>query len=114
MFIFLKIYDFCSFFKFSRYCQILTTGKGFSRVYKHNQPNCTYPYPNTTVVVPPRSLLSSQRDSTNDCGVTVIAHTQPSPVSNLTKTNQVDTDINNYDNKQSFETPRKKITAPLK
>ena len=37
----------------------------------------------------------------------MIALNQPSPVSNLITTNKVDTDVNNDDDSQSFETPRK-------
>ena len=47
--------------------------------------------------VPPYLLLSLQHDIINDCGVTVIIHKKPSPVSNLTITMQVDTDRNNDD-----------------
>ena len=54
----------------------------------------------------PRSLFKSQHDSTNDCEVTVIAQKQPLPVSKLTTTTQVDTDINNYDNINSMATPK--------
>ena len=52
-------------------------------------------------------MLSPQRDSTNDCGFTLIDHKQPSHVSNLAIKNQVDTDSNNYDDTQYFVTPRK-------
>ena len=50
-------------------------------------------------------MLSSQHDSTNYCGVTVIDHKQPSPVSNLSTTKQFDTDSKNYDITHSFATP---------
>ena len=72
-------------------------GNGFGHMYKHSQPKCTYPSPNSTCVVSPCSLFTSQQDRSNDFGVTVIAHNQPSHVSNLTTTTQVDTDSKNYD-----------------
>ena len=83
-------------------------------VYKHSLHNWTYPSPNTTFVVPPQSESSPQRDSINDCSAAIIACNQPSFVSILTTTNQVDTDANNDEKTQSFATLRKKITEPLK
>ena len=76
-------------------------------VYKHRQRNWTYASPNTIFVVPPRSALSPQYDITNGCSATIFSHNQPSPVSKLTTTNQVDTYINNYDNTRSFKNPIK-------
>ena len=52
-------------------------------------------------------MLSSQCDSTNECGLTIIAHNQHSSVSNLTTKNQVDTDSNNDDNIHFFANTRK-------
>ena len=82
-------------------------GKRIVHVYKHRQCNWPYPYPKTTFVVPPRSMLAQQSDSTNDCIATIIACKKPSPVSNLTATDQVDTDVNNNDDTQYFATPIK-------
>ena len=82
---------------FSRYCQTLAMGKYFGRVYKHSQPNCSHPYTNTAFVVTTQSLLTSQHYSTTYCGITVIGQKQPSPVSKITTTNQVDNGINNDD-----------------
>ena len=95
------------FSSFSRYCQTLTMAKDFCYVYQHIQPNCPYPYPKTILDVPPFSMLSSQHDSTNYCGLTWIGHKQPSPVSNITITNQVETYSNNDDNTQYFSTSRR-------
>ena len=75
------------FSSFSRYCQTITMGKGFGRVYNHIQKNFTYPYPNTTFFVPPCSLLSSQHNSTNYFGITIIPIKQPLAVSNITNKN---------------------------
>ena len=50
-------------------------------------------------------MLSSQHDTTNDCVGFVIAHKKPSPVSNLTTTDQVDTDSNNDDTTQYLVIP---------
>ena len=52
--------------------------KGFGIVHKHIQQQCPYPYPNSIFVVPPRFLLTSQHSSTNDFGITEIAHKIPS------------------------------------
>ena len=81
--------------------------KCFGRVYRNIQQKCPYPSPNTTSSVPPRLLFTSQHDSTNDCGVTENSHKQPSPVPNLTTTNQVDTDNNNDDDTNYVATPIK-------
>ena len=45
--------------------------------------------------------------STHYCNAAIIALNQPSPVSSLITTNQVDTDVKNYDHSKSFLTPRK-------
>ena len=79
--------------------------KGSGCAYKHIQPNCPYTYFNSTFFVPLRSLFTSQHDITNDYGITLIAHKQLSPLSNLTTTIQVETDSNNYDDTQSVATP---------
>ena len=82
-------------------------GKGICSVYKHIQNNWTYLYHNTTFVVPLLSYLSPQIYFNNYCSATIIACNQTLPVSKLTTTNQVDTDINNDDDICSFETPTK-------
>ena len=82
-------------------------GKRIIHSHKNIKWNCPSASTNTKFVLPPQFLLSSQLDSTNNCDVTLIAHDQPSPVSNLTTTNQVDNDINNDDYTQYFTTPRK-------
>ena len=78
-------------------------GNGIGRVKKKRQPKYPYQSPNNTFVLPPCSSLSSQRDITNYCCVTLVAHKQHLPVSNLTTTNQVDTDRNNDDDTQSLK-----------
>ena len=80
-------------------------GKGFGYVKKYMQKKSPYPSPNRKFVVPPRSLFTSQHDSNNDYSVTVISHKQPSSVSNLTTTTQIDTDSNNYGDTQYIATP---------
>ena len=105
---FFFIYNiFAHFFKISKYYQTLTMGKGFDRVYKHIQIKRPYPYPKSTFIVPSRSVFTSQHDSTNGCGVTLIFHKKTFLVSHLTTTTQVDTGSNNDDDTQSFSTPRK-------
>ena len=79
-------------------------GKGFFCAYKHRDLNCAYPPPKTTFVVPLRSLISSQCDSTNYFGVAVISHKQPSLVLNLAATNQFDTYSNNDEDTQYIKT----------
>ena len=45
-------------------------------------------------------MFTSQHENTYDYGITIISHKKPLPVSKLTATTQIDTDINNYDNNQ--------------
>ena len=66
-----------------------------------------YPFPNIKLVLLPHSLFTSQHNSNNNYGVTVIAYKKTWPVSKLTTPIRVDTDSNNDDNKQYFETPIK-------
>ena len=54
--------------------------------------------------VPPCYASSPQIDSTNYCSATIVACNQPSHVSNITTTNQIDTDINNDDYTQYVST----------
>ena len=42
-------------------------------------------------------MASPQNDITSDCGVSMISISRPSPVSNLTTKNKVDTDAKNDD-----------------
>ena len=81
-------------------------GKGIRRVYKYSQCNWTFSTPNTVLGVTPRSVSSPQNDNTNYCGADIIYHNQPSPVSNPTTTDQVDTDVNNDGYTKYFATPR--------
>ena len=61
----------------------------------------------TILVLLPHSVSSPQNGRTSDFGAAMVAPNWPSPVSNLTSTNQVDTDINNDDDSQSFVPLRK-------
>ena len=61
----------------------------------------------TKKIVSPRYTSSSKHLSTHYCNAAIIALNQPSPVSSLITTNQVDTDVKNYDHSKSFLTPRK-------
>ena len=58
------------------------------------------------IILPPRYGLSPHHDITNDCISNLIPHNQPSHLSHLTTTNQVDTDRKNDDETQYFATPR--------
>ena len=51
-------------------------------------------------------MYLTQNDSTSNCGASMIDIIFPSPVSNLTTTNKVDTNVKNDYNSQSFSTPR--------
>ena len=82
-------------------------GKGISRFYKNSQWKWPYPSPNTIFVVPPCSDFLPQSDITNYWSADIITRNQPSPISNLTTTNQVDTGVNNDDDTKSFVTSRK-------
>ena len=95
------------FFIFPQYCQTIIMGKGITCVYKHSQRTWTYPPPNKTIVVPPHYASSPQNYSTNYCSVAIISCNQYSPVSNITTTNQVDTDVKNDEDIHYFATPRK-------
>ena len=83
-------------------------GKGIGRDYKYSQWNWTHPSPNTIPGVPPHSVSSPQNDSTNHCSADIIYHNQPSLVSNLTTTYQVDTDVKNDGYTKYFATTREK------
>ena len=54
-----------------------------------------------------RYVYSLQSYSASYFRASMIAIIWPSPISNLTTTNKVDTDVRNYDDSQYFETPRK-------
>ena len=83
------------------------------RVYKHSKCNWPYPPPNTTFVVPSQYLSSSKNDITIGCSHFIIYLIWPTPLSNLTTKNKVDTDVDIDDESQSVENPRKKTTVPL-
>ena len=85
-------------------------GKGVGRFYKKIQQNFQLLCPNTTIVVTLHYVLLSHHDRTNDFSDTLTAHINPSPVSHLTTTNQVDTYNNSYDDTQNFATLENAIT----
>ena len=82
-------------------------GKVIGRVYKQIQNNRPHQSYNKTFVVLPCFFSSQQNDSISGCVVYVISIISTYPASNLTTTNKVDTDINNDDESQSFQNPRK-------
>ena len=53
-------------------------------------------------------MSSLQNDITIGCSASIIALIQTTPLSNLTTTNKVDTDVEIDDDSQAFATPRKK------
>ena len=54
-----------------------------------------------------RYVYSPQSYSASYFGASMIAIIWPSPVSNLTTTNKVDTDVKNNDDSQYYATPKK-------
>ena len=77
-----KIY-FLPFLFRPQYLKIIDVEKGTGRVYKHIHNKWPYPPPTTTFVAPPRSVSSSQNDSTSGCCDSTISPIQPYPISNL-------------------------------
>ena len=51
-------------------------------------------------------MYSPYNDINSDCGVSMISINCPSPVSNMTTKNNIDTDSNNDDNSHYFTTPK--------
>ena len=88
-------------------------GEGDQTFKKHSHRNWPLPSPNTTFFVPPWSVSSPQNDSTIYFFATMISPNWPSYVSNITTTNQVDTDFNNDDDLQYFATFRNTIAFPI-
>ena len=61
--------------------------------------------PKQHFVLPPRSVSSPKNNSTVDCSAPIIDLVNHAPLSNLTTTNNIDTDVNIDDNPQYFATP---------
>ena len=80
--------------------------KGVGQIYKHIQCNWTHPSQNNCFL-PPQSAYSQKIYSTSDYRATIIVHNEPSPVSNQTTINKVDTGVNTYGKTQYFATPQK-------
>ena len=112
--IFQNIWLLLTFSFLTQCCQTIIIGKDICCHWKHIQCNCPYPSPNKKNSAPLCSASSPQNDITNYCSVAIIDHNQLSPVLDLITTNHVDTCINNDDDTQSFKTPFKKSTSPLK
>ena len=82
-------------------------GKGIDLIYKHRQYNWPYPSPNTTLVLPQRPETSIQIQRNSACYASVFAHDLESSVSDQTTIHHDNTNVNNNDDPQSFETPSK-------
>ena len=108
-----NILIFLTFSFWPQYCQMVIMGKGIRHLKKHSHRNWPLPSPNTTFFVPPWSVSSPQNDSTIYFFATMISPNWPSYVSNITTTNQVDTDFNNDDDLQYFATFRNTIAFPI-
>ena len=65
------------------------------RIYKQSQRNGTYPFPNTTFVIPQRSESYTQTQRNIVCDVSVGEHTLASYVLYQITRNYVNIDINN-------------------
>ena len=82
-------------------------GKGIGPIYKYDQRNLSYPSPNTTFVLTQLSDCYIQNQHTITSDASVGAHSLASSVSYQSTSHQDNTDVNDYDDSQSFETPRK-------
>ena len=101
-----EIYYFCSLFHFDHNIAKQLLWARISAMYT-NTVRATGHTHSPTFLVLPQYVPSWQKDSTNDCGAAMIAINQPSQVSNIIPTNQVDTYFNNYYYSRSFATPKK-------
>ena len=80
--------------------------KGIGRIYKYDQQNWPYPSQNTAFVVTQISEASIQTQCTSASDANVGEHTLSSSGFDQRNKHHVNTDINNNDYSQSFETPR--------
>ena len=81
-------------------------GKGIGRICKYEQRKCPYPYPNTTFVIPKFSGTSIHTQinssSCDSMGEHDLAYARLYQSTN----HHGNTDLNDNDDSQSFETPR--------
>ena len=84
----------------------LTMGKVIGRIYKYDKPNCPYPYPKTTFVIPPRFYASTQIQCNSASGASVGANDVASSVLYQINNHHGNMDgKDNYDS-QSYKAPR--------
>ena len=91
----------------------ITTGKGIGRIYKYDQQNWTYGYPNTNFVIPPcyDTYIQTQLNIFSDSYVDANYVSSCGLDQNIY--HNVNTDVkDNYDSKL-FETTRKHNYNPL-
>ena len=86
-------------------------GKGINLIYKYDQRNWPYPYPNTTFFIPQRSDTSIETKRTSDSYSPVGAHNLESFVLYQSTNHHGNTDVNVNDDSKSFETPRRNIAV---
>ena len=84
----------------------ITTGKGISCIYKYDQQNWPYTYINTNFVIPKRSDISIKTQCNSASDASVDAHDGSSAELYQSTNHLCNTDVNNNDDSQSFETPR--------
>ena len=81
-----------------------TTGKGIGHIYKYEHQKWTYPYPNTTFVIKPRFYTSIQTKCNSDSYCSAGANDLSSSVLDQSTNHHVNTDVNNNDDSQSYDT----------
>ena len=81
----------------------ITVGKGIGHIYKRNQRNCPYPYPNTNFFIPQHPDSYTQTQNTSVCDAAVFSHDLDYCVLDKNARNHVNTDVNNNDDSRSFE-----------
>ena len=85
----------------------ITMGKGIVRIYKYDQQKCPCPSTNKTSVIPSRfdTSIKTQRNSSSD--ESVGENDLSSAVLDQSTNHHGNTDVNDNDDSQSFETPQK-------
>ena len=84
-------------------------GKVIGRIDKHSNWNWPYTSPKTTLVIPHYPEPSIKTQSTSACAASVGAHYLAYFILDQSKSHHFNTDVNNNDDSQSFETPRKNV-----
>ena len=81
----------------------VTMGKGIGRIYKYDQRNWPYPYPNTTFFIPPSFGTSIQTQRNSDSYASVGAHYVSSSGLDKITNHHGNTDGKDNDDSHSYE-----------